>query len=69
MRAVLASLRAFVAAGLWARTPFAKAIVLVLVIKLIGAAAMRIYLTAGNVEPVVDAAVMERVIGVAAAVH
>lgn len=69
MRAILASLGAFAAAGLWPRTPLAKAIVLVLCIKLIGAATMRIYLTAENVEPVVDAAVMERVIGVAAAMH
>ncbi len=69
LRAILASLAAFAAAGLWPRTPLAKAIVLVLCIKLIGAAAMRLYLTAENVEPVADAAVMERIIGVAAAVH
>lgn len=69
MRAIFASLGAFAAAGLWPRSPLAKAIVLVLFVKLIGVTAMCIYLTAGNVEPVVDAAEMERVIGLGAAVH
>lgn len=69
MRGIFASLGAFAAAGLWPRTPLAKAIVLVLFVKLIGVTAMHIYLTAGNVEPVVDAAVMERVIGRGAGVH
>ncbi len=63
MRAVLASLRAFAAAGLRPRTALAKAIMLVLLIKLIGVTAMRVYLTAD--EPAVDAATMARVIGVA----
>ena len=66
MRAILASLGAFAAAGLRPRTALAKAIVLVLVIKLIGVTAMRIYLSIGNVEPAVDAAMMARVIGVVA---
>ncbi len=65
MRAILASLGAFAAAGLRPRTALAKAIVLVLLIKLIGVTAMRIYLSAENVEPAVDAATMARVIGVA----
>jgi hypothetical protein len=66
LRAILSSLGAFAAAGLRPRTPLAKAIVLVLLIKLIGVTAMRVYLTADNVEPAVDAATMARVIGVAA---
>jgi hypothetical protein len=66
LRAILSSLGAFAAAGLRPRTALAKAIVLVLLIKLIGVAAMRIYLSADNVEPAVDAATMARVIGVAA---
>lgn len=65
MRAVLASLGAFAAAGLRPRTPLAKAIMLILLIKLIGVTAMRVYLTAENVEPAVDAATMARVIGIA----
>jgi hypothetical protein len=69
MRPILASLGAFVATGLRPRTPLAKAIVLVLLIKLIGVTAMRLYLTAGNVERAVDAAAMARVIGVAASPH
>jgi hypothetical protein len=66
LRAILASLCAFAAAGLRPRTPLAKAIMLVLLIKLIGVTAMRIYLTAASVEPAVDAATMARVLGVAA---
>ena len=65
MRAILASLGAFAAAGLRPRTPLAKAIVLILLIKLIGVTAMRVYLAADNVEPAVDAATMAQVIGVA----
>jgi hypothetical protein len=65
LRAILVSLSAFAAAALRPRTPLAKAIMLVLLIKLIGVTAMRIYLTAASVEPTVDAATMARVIGVA----
>ena len=65
VRAILASLGAFAAAGLRPRTPLAKAIMLILLIKLIGVTAMRVYLAADNVEPAVDAATMARVIGVA----
>lgn len=65
MRAILASLGTFAAAGLRPRTPLAKAIVLILLIKLIGVTAMRVYLTAENVEPAVDATTMARVIGIA----
>jgi hypothetical protein len=65
LRAILASLRAFAAAGLRPRTPLAKAIMLVLLIKLVGVTAMRIYLTAEDIAPAVNAATMARVIGVA----
>jgi hypothetical protein len=64
--AIFASLSAFVAAGLRPRTPLAKAIVLVLLIKLIGVTAVRIYMAADHVEPAVDASAMARVIGVVA---
>ena len=66
MRAILASLGAFAAAGLRPRTALAKAIVLVLLIKLIGVTAMRIYLTADHAVLAVDAAAMARAVGVAA---
>ena len=69
MRAILASLGAFAAAGLRPRTPLARAIVLVLLIKLIGLTAVGVYLTADNVEPAVDAAAMARVIGVVTPAH
>lgn len=69
MRAILSSLNAFMVAGLRPRTPLAKAVVLVLVIKLIGIAAVRFYMVADKAEPVVDASTMARVIGVAAPVH
>lgn len=65
MRGILASLGAFAAAGLRPRTPLAKAIMLVLLIKLIGVAAMRIFLIADGVNQAVDAATMARIIGVA----
>jgi hypothetical protein len=64
LRAILSSLTAFLAAGLRPRTPLAKAIVLVLIIKLIGIAGMKVFLFADSAQPVVDAAVMARVIGV-----
>lgn len=64
MRAIVASLTAFAAAGLRPRTPLAKAIMLVLLIKLAGVAAMSVYLTADHAETAVDAAAMARVIGV-----
>jgi hypothetical protein len=64
LRAILSSLGAFIAAGLWPRTPLAKAIVFVLAIKLVAITVARIYLATDAAQPVVDAAVMARVIGV-----
>jgi len=61
---MMASIAAFFAAGMRPRTPLAKAIVLVLVIKLIGIAGMRIFLFPDHDRPVVDAAAMARLIGV-----
>jgi hypothetical protein len=66
VRAVLSSLAAFAAAGLWPRTPLAKAIVAVLVIKLVGITAARLFIFNDNARPPADAAVIARVIGVAA---
>ena len=64
MRAIFSSLGAFVAAGLWPRTPLAKAIVFVLAIKLVAVGAVRVYLATDGARPPVDAAAMARVIGV-----
>ena len=64
MRAVLSSLGAFAAAGLWPRTPLAKAIVAVLVIKLVGITAARLFVFNDAARPPADAAAIAHVIGV-----
>ena len=55
---------AFLAAGLWPRTPLAKAIVFVLVIKLIGIAGIKSFGFSDSAQPRVDATAMARAIGV-----
>lgn len=64
VRAIFSSLTAFLAAGLWPRTPLAKAIVFVLVVKLLGIAGMRLFMFPEGAEPIVDANAMARVLGV-----
>ena len=64
--AIASSLSAFAAAGVRPRTPLAKAIVVILVIKLIGIAGMKIFMFPDSSRPVVDAAAVARVIGPAA---
>jgi len=54
---------AFLAAGLWPRTPLAKAIVFVLVIKLIGIAGIKAFGFPDSGESRVDAGAMARVLG------
>ena len=66
MRAILASLGALVAAALRPRTALAKAIVVVLVIKLIGIVGMKVFMFPESAQPVVDANTMARVVGVSA---
>jgi hypothetical protein len=66
LRAIVSSLAAFLAAGFSPRTPLAKAIVLVLVIKLIGLAGMKVFMFPEGAQPAVDANAMARVVGVAA---
>lgn len=66
LRAISSSLTAFLAAGLWPRTPLARAIVLILVIKLIGIAGMKMFMFPDSARPRVDANTIARVIGVAA---
>jgi hypothetical protein len=58
----MSSLSAFLSAGVRPRTPLARAIVLVLVIKLIGIAGIKIFLFPDSAQPVVDAAAMARVV-------
>jgi hypothetical protein len=67
LRAVFASFAAFVAAGLRPRTPLAKAIALVLVIKLIAIAGVRIYMVVSDTQPAVDANAMAQAFGLSSA--
>jgi hypothetical protein len=62
--AIASSLAAFLASGLRPRTPLAKAIVLVLVVKLMGIAGMKMFMFPDSARPVVDADTMARVVGV-----
>jgi hypothetical protein len=66
LRAILASLWAFVAAVLRPRTGLARAIVVVLVIKLIGIAGMKVFMFPDSARPVVDANAIARLVGVSA---
>ena len=66
MRALASSFAAFLAAGLRPRTPLAKAIVLVLIIKLIGIAGIKVFMFPDSAQPVIDANAMARVVGVPA---
>jgi hypothetical protein len=69
LRAILSSLGAFLAAALRPRTPLAKAIVFILVIKLIGLAGIKLFMFPDSAQPVVDAHAMARVIGVSKPAH
>ena len=69
LRAILSSLSAFLAAGARPRTPLAKAIVVVLIIKLVGIAGVKMFMFADSTQPVVDATAMARVIGVSASLE
>ena len=66
MRVIVSSLAAFLAAGLWPRTPLAKAIVFILVVKLIGIVGMKTFMFPESAQPVVDANAMARLVGVSA---
>jgi hypothetical protein len=61
--AILSSLAAFIAAGAKPRTPLAKAIVLVLLIKLIAIAGIKVFMFPESTQLVVDATAMARAIG------
>jgi hypothetical protein len=63
MNAVLSSLAAFLAAGARPPTPLAKAIVLVLVVKLMAIAAIGVFLFSSTGRMVVDPITVSRLIG------
>ena len=63
MKPLLASLAAFIRAGLRPRTPLAKAIMLALAIKLVIIVSMKVFLFSGDARPAVDDAAMRRLIG------
>ena len=63
MNAVLSSLAAFLAAGARPPTPLAKAIVLVLVVKLMTIAAFGVFLFSSPGRMVVDSITVSRLIG------
>jgi hypothetical protein len=63
MNAVLSSLAAFLAAGVRPPTPLARAIVLVLVVKLMAIAAIGVFLFSNSGRMVVDSTRISRLIG------
>jgi hypothetical protein len=63
LRAIFSSLALFVSAGIRPRTALAKAIVLVLVLKLIGIAGIKLFMFPDNAQPVADAAAVARLVG------
>jgi hypothetical protein len=54
---------AFISAGVRPATPLAKAIMLVLVLKLIGIASIKLFMFPDNAQPVADAAAIARLVG------
>jgi hypothetical protein len=63
LNAVLSSIVAFLAAGVRPPTPLAKAVRLVLAIKLVAIAAIGVVMVAGDGRPAVDAGAVGRLIG------
>src|ERR1700736_2602800 len=63
MNAVLSSLAAFLAAGARPPTPLSKAIVLVLIVKLMAIAAIGVFLFSSTGRTVVDSITVSRLIG------
>jgi len=54
---------AFVSAGIRPATPLAKAIMLLLVLKLIGVASIKLFMFPDNAKPAADAAAIARLVG------
>ena len=63
MRAIFASLAAFIFVSMRPPTPLARAIVFVLILKLIGIAGIKIFMFPDSAQPVVDATAMARAMG------
>jgi hypothetical protein len=63
LNAVLSSLSAYLAAGVRPQTPLAKAIALVLVVKLVAIAGASVFLFSSSGRPVVDSTAVSRLIG------
>jgi hypothetical protein len=63
LRAIFSSLMAFVFAGIRPATPLAKAIILVLVLKLIGIASIKLFMFPDNAQPAADTAAIARLVG------
>ena len=63
MGAIVTSLTAFLAAAARPPTPLARAIVLVLVIKLIAIAGIKIFMFPDSARPHIDATAMARIVG------
>ena len=63
MNATLSSLAAFLAAGVWPRTPLAKAIRLGLVIKLFAIGGIGVFMLASSGRPVIGPIAVARLIG------
>ena len=63
MRAIFASLGAFISAGIRPRTPLARAIVFILILKLIGIAGIKIFMFPDGAQPVVDGTAVAQAIG------
>jgi hypothetical protein len=66
-RAIFSSLTALLAAVIRPRTPLAKAIVLVLVVKLVGIAGIKVFMFPDGSAPSVDATMMARALAPAVA--
>jgi hypothetical protein len=63
LSAIYSSLAAFVAAGARPPTPLARAIVLVLILKLIALAGIKLLMFPERTQPLIDAAAMARTLG------
>jgi hypothetical protein len=63
LHAIFSSLTAFVSTGVRPATPLAKAIVLLLVLKLIGIASIKLFMFPDNAQPIADAAAVARLVG------
>ena len=66
LRPILSSLTTFLTAGARPRTRFAKAIALVLIIKLVGIVGIKTFMFSDSSRPVANAATVAHVLGVSA---